>query len=870
MPNSHCQERYSAVAMAGTSRTLLDRGRVLALDRGLPIIVFDAPSGYGKTVLADLWLERQRTAAICGWVAVDASSGDPVLFLDQLLSAVGAESPERIEAGIDDEAQRAERFAQLCAHLGAGEARHCLVIDDAHLLAGGASRSYLERLLALASERLRICLTMQPVKVELGLGGLAARGFVTWIQANNLALSAEEVARFAELRGQRLSAVQLDWLVRATEGWPALTQLALAVPLEARSGAAVEVAGIGPLREYIYERFIGGLSADEREVLWMLACLGSAPVALLVAVDTSPTKIELALLRFRALGIVQNRDPDDPAVVCLHGLIREGATRLLDQRQLRGRRELLQAAADWYWRNGEGALAVRLALEEGVALAPLARGWLVALGFNFIFRTGQHQTLLDLVERLEQVAADADPEIDELVAWALIFQRQFTAAAARLARIEAAGPPAARMTAQLQRAVLVALRDDFRLGGELAKGWIDQNRGSQTFPMGVASTVYAFSLRFSGCFDEAHVALREAMYCFNLAQSAYGIGWAHSVGAVVLIQTGRYRAALAQVEAGLARCPGSQGYGPLRTMMRASEAFLRYERNELDRVREILGEVLPMLADQGVVDSVSHGYIAASRARAAAGDYGTALDILSEGEQVALQRDFPRLNVTLRAERALLLLRSGAVNQARNIVDNLAGTPPGTTIGLLHIRLAIADGEGERGRHEAQAMVNRLRAIGRQSRLCEALLQLAAAADLCGDEGACHAALAEALEIGSIEGYVRSFLDEGRLIASLIRRWLKTGGSGNRPALALAERLTGPVEAPVERDIVDLVGASLNKRERQILGLLNEGLSNAQLAKRCFISEGTVKWYLHNLYEKLGVNNRTALLRAVREQGVKL
>lgn len=45
--------------------------------------------------------------------------------------------------------------------------------------------------------------------------------------------------------------------------------------------------------------------------------------------------------------------------------------------------------------------------------------------------------------------------------------------------------------------------------------------------------------------------------------------------------------------------------------------------------------------------------------------------------------------------------------------------------------------------------------------------------------------------------------------------------------------------------------------------LLNDGLSTAQLAKRCVISEGTVKWYLHNLYAKLGVGNRTALLRAL-------
>ena len=45
----------------------------------------------------------------------------------------------------------------------------------------------------------------------------------------------------------------------------------------------------------------------------------------------------------------------------------------------------------------------------------------------------------------------------------------------------------------------------------------------------------------------------------------------------------------------LARCPSAQGFGSLRTMLRAQEAFLRYERNDLERVREILAEALPLL-----------------------------------------------------------------------------------------------------------------------------------------------------------------------------------------------------------------------------------------------------------------------------------
>jgi DNA-binding NarL/FixJ family response regulator len=48
----------------------------------------------------------------------------------------------------------------------------------------------------------------------------------------------------------------------------------------------------------------------------------------------------------------------------------------------------------------------------------------------------------------------------------------------------------------------------------------------------------------------------------------------------------------------------------------------------------------------------------------------------------------------------------------------------------------------------------------------------------------------------------------------------------------------------------------LTKRELQILALLEEGLSNKQIAGRLYIELPTVKNHLHNLYEKLGVNRR--------------
>src|SRR6266478_2486219 len=53
----------------------------------------------------------------------------------------------------------------------------------------------------------------------------------------------------------------------------------------------------------------------------------------------------------------------------------------------------------------------------------------------------------------------------------------------------------------------------------------------------------------------------------------------------------------------------------------------------------------------------------------------------------------------------------------------------------------------------------------------------------------------------------------------------------------------------------------LTDRQRQIMRLVSEGLSNKAIARRLNISHGTVKVHLHHIYQKLEINNRTVLTR---------
>lgn len=58
----------------------------------------------------------------------------------------------------------------------------------------------------------------------------------------------------------------------------------------------------------------------------------------------------------------------------------------------------------------------------------------------------------------------------------------------------------------------------------------------------------------------------------------------------------------------------------------------------------------------------------------------------------------------------------------------------------------------------------------------------------------------------------------------------------------------------------------LTRREREVLRLVAEGLTDAQIAQKLVLSSGTVSWYVRSICSKLSVSSRTAATRAALEQ----
>jgi LuxR family maltose regulon positive regulatory protein len=133
--------------------------------------------------------------------------------------------------------------------------------------------------------------------------------------------------------------------------------------------------------------------------------------------------------------------------------------------------------------------------------------------------------------------------------------------------------------------------------------------------------------------------------------------------------------------------------------------------------------------------------------------------------------------------------------------------------------------------------------------------------------------LAEALELGEGEGFIRTFMEAGEKLIPLLREAVQRGIMPDyaRRILDVMTGKAGTTGAGAVLSESQGMGSlveSLSEREIEVLRLVTSGLSNREIATQLFISPGTAKSHIHNLCGKLGVRNRTEAAMKGKELGL--
>jgi DNA-binding NarL/FixJ family response regulator len=115
----------------------------------------------------------------------------------------------------------------------------------------------------------------------------------------------------------------------------------------------------------------------------------------------------------------------------------------------------------------------------------------------------------------------------------------------------------------------------------------------------------------------------------------------------------------------------------------------------------------------------------------------------------------------------------------------------------------------------------------------------------------------DALSKGA-DGYLLKDIDAAHLVESIRDAHRGQMMLPSKVATKLALRISSNRYSVDKSERVTFAEAeALSQREKEIGLLMAQGLSNRQIAKQLFLSEGTVKNYISELYHKLGTNNRT-------------
>jgi len=295
------------------------------------------------------------------------------------------------------------------------------------------------------------------------------------------------------------------------------------------------------------------------------------------------------------------------------------------------------------------------------------------------------------------------------------------------------------------------------------------------------------------------------------------------------------------------------------------------EWNNLDEAEAQIREGIRVNEPWQVTSSVSLGYAALARVQETRGNIDDALNTLQKMEAMLEDRTKPPdLEGELRALNIRLWLATGDLARAVAWVDHFPIQQPIHPIEETDYLTAARVRLAEKNFREAQHILEMLdKTPGIEKRVNRKIkIDLLMACALAGQNQMSQALqlLKTYLSLARIEGHIRIFLDMGQPMKELLQLYLRTRASAHQTyAQKLLNEFPTRGQEPTSGNTQPMLIEPLTPREREVLRLMGAGFSNRQIAENLVLSEGTIKFHMHNILEKLEVHNRTAALVKAKE-----
>ena len=295
-------------------------------------------------------------------------------------------------------------------------------------------------------------------------------------------------------------------------------------------------------------------------------------------------------------------------------------------------------------------------------------------------------------------------------------------------------------------------------------------------------------------------------------------------------------------------------------------AGIFYEWNDLDAAEQ-QGQLSLQLARQvESIDTPALCWLLLSRLELARGDVVEAIAMLSQAERFVRRHNFLHRMPEIAAVQVQLLLQQGDLVRAAHLAQK-------HELPISQARVHLAQGETSAALSLLEPLRQQAEEKGWEDERLQVIVLQAVAHCAPGEQERALQLLDEALALAEPGGFIRTFLDEGELMAQLISAAAARGIMPDYTAKLLAafeverHRIAGEsprVILPSSQSLIE----PLSQRELEILHLIAQGLSNREIGEKLFLALDTVKGHNHRIFGKLEVHRRTEAVPRARELGL--
>lgn len=876
-----------------------------------PVAVVRAPAGYGKSVLLTQAFRQLETAGeLVVWVSLSRADRSSERFLAHLTETL-------VEAGVpagsacDVEADRdTERWGhELADQLAAGDRAVTLFVDNAQVLEGSDALAVMHGLIQRVSDRLHLVVATR-VPLSLPLARLRAQGQLLEMGSADLAFTEAEAMTVLAQFGGDWPEVWCSELHRRSEGWAAglylLGQCLVQAPQQEGHQRLGQCTGELPaLAEYFDQEVmqpIGQACPSLQSFLLQVSVLEQLSPGLCEAVtlrEDGQVLIGQAIER----GALVSAIDAQAHWYRMNGLFAQYLRRRLRETAPAQRRLLHQRASVWLQEERRFLEAFEHAMLAGEPerAARIFDGEILDSWCAGTFGSPRVE-LLTMCGRIPPAIKHRFPRILLLEAWRRDVLWQFEGAKQLLdttrqllTKMEAEGAESPESVEGLRGLLqhgemMLSYLTDQPLRVEmqceqLLRDYPHANPYVKTSFYSGMLAAQREQYKLNGM-DRLSALARD--YCVRAGEGPIAVYSEASI-IPVFIMAGRTDAAMQALNDALAAAERmGGGGGALGSIVALLMAEVYYECNATEQAQALIDQYLPHGTVSGFVDQLIAGWGVASRLHQLNGQPDAAEQGLHEAISFARMHGFDRLRLCMVGEMVRLLLGQGRFEEVAKLARDhgIEGEPrallpgAGTTTrdearALAWTRIALSHNQLAEAHAVAKHWRNFLEAAGAVKPLLRWEILMAHHALLSGDVRAAQRLLRRAMALAVPGRLMRSFLDEGAWLEGLLRKQAETQGRGDLRCDAFAADLLAAFDAQqgrrkilalaVDSEALGGIYGALSPREVEILSLVAGGLLNREIGERLGMTEGSVKWYLQRVYDKLGVRRRSqAMDRAIK------